>query len=136
MKSLANGLAEIVGLLLPGLEEIYKDLHRNPELSMQEVRTAGIAADYIENLGFEVARGVGATGVVGLLRNGAGPTVMLRADMDALPVTEATGLSYASTLTAIDEDGTQVGVSHACGHDLHVTWLLGAAKVLADHRYA
>jgi amidohydrolase len=120
--------------LLPELEAVYKDLHQNPELSMQEVRTAGIAADYLEAQGFEVTRSVGVTGVVGVLRNGEGPTVMLRADMDALPVTEATGLPYASTLTARDEEGVEVGVAHACGHDLHVTWLMGAARLLAENR--
>jgi hippurate hydrolase len=120
--------------LLPELEAIYKDLHQNPELSMQEFRTAGIAADYLEAQGFEVTRSVGVTGVVGLLRNGEGPTVMLRADMDALPVTEATGLPYASTVTARDDEGVQVGVAHACGHDLHVTWLMGAARLLAENR--
>jgi hippurate hydrolase len=130
-------LTELTGradTLLPELEAIYKDLHQNPELSMQEFRTAGIAANYLEAQGFEVTRSVGVTGVVGLLRNGEGPTVMLRADMDALPVTEATGLPYASTVTARDDEGVQVGVAHACGHDLHVTWLMGAARLLAENR--
>ncbi len=122
--------------LLPELEEIYKDLHSHPELSMQEVRTAGIAADWLARLGYEVTRKLGGTGVVGLLCNGDGPTVMLRADMDALPVTEATGLPYASTVTARDEDGAETGVSHACGHDFHTTWLMGAARLLAEHRDA
>ncbi|HET8900526.1 MAG TPA: M20 family metallopeptidase [Holophagaceae bacterium] len=120
--------------LLPGLTETYEDLHRHPELSMQEVRTAKIAADHLAQQGFEVTREVGGTGVVGLLRNGEGPVVMLRADMDALPVTEATGLSYASTVKAKDEDGVEVGVAHACGHDLHVTWLMGAATLLNERR--
>lgn len=120
--------------LLPELETVYKDLHRNPELSMQEVRTAGIVADYLTAQGYEVSRQVGLTGVVGVLRNGQGSTVMLRADMDALPVTEATGLPYASTAKARDEEGIEVGVAHACGHDLHVTWLMGAARLLSRHR--
>ena len=120
--------------MLPALETIYKDLHRNPELSMQEVRTAGIVADFLENLGsYTVTREVGATGVVGVLKNGEGPVVMLRADMDALPMAEATGLPYASTVTAKDEDGFDTGVAHSCGHDLHVTWLLGAAQLLAQN---
>src|SRR5947209_20038240 len=85
--------------LLPDLERIYKDIHSHPELSMQETRTAGVAADHLRAAGYEVTTGVGNTGVVGLLRNGDGPTVMLRADMDALPVKEATGLPYASTVT-------------------------------------
>jgi amidohydrolase len=136
MKQLMSALIPDTDALLPELEAIYKDLHQHPELSMQEVRTAKIAADYLVAQGFEVTREVGVTGVVGVLRNGEGPTVMLRADMDALPVAEATGLPYASTVTAKDEDGVQVGVSHACGHDLHVTWLMGAARLLAQHRDA
>ncbi|MER1967305.1 amidohydrolase [Castellaniella sp. GW247-6E4] len=122
--------------LLPKLESIYKDLHRNPELSMQEVRSADVTADYLQTQGFEVARRVGVTGVVGLLRNGEGPTVMLRADMDALPVVEATGLPYASSVRVRDEDGAEVGVSHVCGHDLHMTWLMGVARILSRHRDA
>ena len=101
---------------------------------MQEVRTAGIVADYLAAHGFEVTRDVGVTGVVGVLRNGEGPMVMLRADMDALPMAEATGLPYASTVTAKDEDGVEGGVAHSCGHDMHVTWLLGTARLLAEHR--
>ena len=136
MSQLAIALDAHIDTLLPELESLYKDLHRNPELSMQEFRTAGIAADYLVAHGFDVTRGVGGTGVVGVLRNGEGPTVMLRADMDALPVTEATGLSYASVVKAKDEEGVEVGVSHVCGHDLHVTWLMGAARLLAEHRTA
>jgi hippurate hydrolase len=122
--------------LLPGLESIYKDLHAHPELSMQERRTASIAADHLRTAGYEVTPGVGKTGVVGLLRTGEGPTVMLRADMDALPVQEATGLPYASQVTATDSSGRTVPVMHACGHDLHVTWLIGAATLLAKSREA
>ena len=107
------------------LEELYKDVHRHPELSMQEQRTAGLAAERLSAAGFEVTAGVGGTGVVGLLRNGEGPTVMLRADMDALPVAEQTGLEYASMVD---------GVMHACGHDMHVAWLVGATAELAATR--
>jgi len=121
--------------LLPDLESVYKDIHSHPELSMQEKRTAGIAADRLRAAGYEVTTGVGNTGVVGVLRNGDGPTVMLRADMDALPVREATGLPYASSVTA-EQDGTSVPVMHACGHDMHVTWLIGAATLLAKNRNA
>ena len=120
--------------LLPSLEALYKDIHSHPELSMQETRTAGIAAERLRAAGYEVATGVGKTGVVGLLRNGDGPTVMLRADMDALPVKEQTGLPYASTVTAKDAEGHTVPVMHACGHDMHVTWLVGATKLLAEGR--
>jgi hippurate hydrolase len=118
--------------MLPEMEEIYKDIHRNPELSMQETRTAQIAANYLKKYKWEVTTGIGVTGVVGILKNGEGPVVMLRADMDALPIIEATGLSYASTVRTKDEDGTEVGVSHVCGHDFHVTWLMGAARLLAE----
>ncbi len=116
---------------LDDLEALYKDIHSHPELSMQEKRTAGLAAERLKTAGFEVTEGVGQTGVVGLLKNGDGPTVMLRADMDALPVKEATGLPYAST-TATDANGNETPVMHACGHDIHVTWLAGAAKLLAE----
>src|SRR5947208_5891641 len=109
-----NVLANL-GTLLPDLESVYKDIHSHPELSMQENRTAQIAADRLRAAGYEVTTGVGNTGVIGLLRNGDGPTVMLRADMDALPVQEATGLPYASSITALGPDGKTVPVMHACG---------------------
>lgn len=120
--------------LAPELEALYKDVHAHPELSMQETRTAGIAAERLRSAGFEVTAGVGRTGVVGVLRNGDGPTVMLRADMDALPVEEATGVAYASKVQATDPDGNTVPVMHACGHDMHVTWLAGAAALMARAR--
>ena len=120
--------------LLPDLEALYEDIHAHPELSMQETRTAGIAADRLGKAGYEVTSGVGKTGVVGLLRNGEGPTVMLRADMDALPIAEDTGLPYASKATATDAEGNTVPVSHMCGHDMHVTWLAGAATLLSQAR--
>jgi amidohydrolase len=120
--------------LLPDLAALYKDVHSHPELSMQETRTAKLAADRLRAAGYEVTTGVGKTGVVGLLRNGDGPAVMLRADMDALPIQEATGLPYASKVTATDRQGRTVPVSHMCGHDMHVTWLAGATKLLADAR--
>ena len=120
--------------LLPDLEALYSDIHAHPELSMQETRTAALAATHLRQSGFEVTTGVGNTGVVGLLRNGDGPTVMLRADMDALPVAEATDLPYASKVKAKDKEGHMVPVMHACGHDMHVTWLIGAATLLAQAR--
>jgi amidohydrolase len=118
------------------LEDLYRDLHSHPELSNQEHRTAAKAAEQLDKAGYEVTTDVGTTGVVGVLRNGDGPTVMLRADMDALPVKEATGLPYASTVTATDPDGHQVPVMHACGHDMHVTWLSGAARLFASAQHA
>ncbi|MGN6812405.1 MAG: M20 family metallopeptidase [Thermomicrobiales bacterium] len=122
--------------VLPDLETLYKDIHAHPELSMQETRTAGIAADRLRAAGYDVTTGIGQTGVVGVLRNGDGPVVMLRADMDALPVQEATGLPYASTVTTPDRDGNTTPVMHACGHDMHVTWLVGATALLAQARDA
>ncbi|MFI9816488.1 amidohydrolase [Saccharothrix variisporea] len=108
------------------LADLYRDLHQHPELAFAETRTASVAARELRAAGFETTEGVGRTGVVGVLRNGDGPTVLLRADMDALPVEEKTGLPYASTAVV---DGTPV--AHACGHDVHVTCLVGAARRLA-----
>ncbi len=130
--SVLSGLEGVRGWV----EDFYRDLHENPELSHQEVRTAGKVARRLEVSGVSVHEGVGGTGVVGLLRNGEGPTVLLRADMDALPVAEATGLSYASKQVATDSAGKEVPVMHACGHDVHVACLLGAAHLLASHREA
>ncbi|MGW1116447.1 amidohydrolase [Streptomyces tanashiensis] len=119
---------------LPGLRAVYEDLHAHPELSFQEFRTAGIVADRLRQQGWDVTEGVGGTGVVGVLANGEGPVVLLRADMDGLPVQERTGLPYASRATAVDGDGDEVPVMHACGHDMHVTCLLGATAQLAGAR--
>lgn len=116
------------------LTALYKDLHAHPELSFQEHRTAAEVARRLEALGLEVTSGVGRTGVVGVLRNGTGPTVLLRADFDALPVLEQTGLDYASTQRATAADGSDVPVMHACGHDMHVTSLLGALDLLIEAR--
>ncbi|HEX6978758.1 MAG TPA: amidohydrolase [Alphaproteobacteria bacterium] len=120
--------------LLPELERIYIDLHTHPELSMQEVRTAGIAAKWLEQHGFEVHAGIGKTGVVGLLKNGEGPCILLRADMDGLPVKEKTGLPYASQQTGTDRFGQSVSIMHACAHDMHVTWLMAVGKLLSESR--
>ncbi|GLY69778.1 amidohydrolase [Amycolatopsis taiwanensis] len=119
--------------LLPELEALYRDLHAHPELSFAEHRTAAALARRLT--GYEVRTGVGGTGVLGVLRNGPGPTVMLRADIDALPVEEQTGLDYASTVRAPDTEGNEVPVMHACGHDMHATWLSGAATLLAASRH-
>ena len=115
-------------------ERVYKELHAQPELSFQETKTAALAASKLKELGYEVLEGIGRTGVVGVLQNGEGQTVLARADMDALPVKENTGLPYASTVTAADDAGETVSVAHACGHDAHVTCLLGAAELLANAR--
>jgi hippurate hydrolase len=119
------------GELSSGLADFYRDLHRHPELSLEEHRSARLIAGALRPLGFEVTENVGGTGVVGLMRNGEGPVVMLRADFDALPVEELTGLPYASTARARGHDGGEVPVMHACGHDMHAACLLGAASMLA-----
>jgi hippurate hydrolase len=113
-------------------EEFYRNLHQHPELSHQEQQTAATVGERLRGSGYEVHESVGGTGIVGILRNGSGPSVLLRADMDALPVREQTGLPYASSVTATDQSGAEVPVMHACGHDVHVTCLLGAAALLAD----
>lgn len=112
------------------LVEIYKDLHQNPELCFMEERTAGIIARELNLLGYQVITGIAKTGVVGIFKNGKGPTVMYRADMDCNSVKETTGLPYASTKMMKKEDGTETPVMHACGHDAHVTWMLGIAKMM------
>ncbi|MCX6503210.1 MAG: amidohydrolase [Microbacterium sp.] len=114
------------------LDAIYTDLHQHPELSFQETRTAGVIAARLDELGIGYEPGVGRTGVVAVIRNGEGPVVWLRADMDALPVEEATGLPYASTARGTDPAGNDVPVMHACGHDMHVTALLGALEQLTQ----
>ncbi|MEZ6132196.1 MAG: amidohydrolase [Planctomycetaceae bacterium] len=119
---------------LDSLVQLYFHLHQHPELSYQEKETsARIAAEW-KTAGYEVTTGVGGYGVVAILKNGDGPTVMLRTDLDALPVTEATGLDYASTVTVANEDGSRTGVMHACGHDIHMTNLVGVARWLAAHK--
>ena len=117
-------------------EELYRELHSQPELSHQEHRTAARVAEDLTSAGFEIHDRVGGTGVVGVLRSGEGPTVLLRADMDALPVREATALPYASAVTSTDGDGNEVPVMHACGHDVHVACLAGAARLMAEARGA
>jgi hippurate hydrolase len=121
---------------LSRLEDLYKHIHTHPELSLQEKNTAARLASEMRDLGFEVTEGVGGHGVVAVLRNGAGPTVLVRTDMDALPVTERTGLPYASKVRARDRDGNDVGVMHACGHDMHMTCWIGTARVLVGMKDA
>jgi hippurate hydrolase len=130
----ADELRDAVAADLPELVKLYEDLHANPELSFQEVETAAKLADRARALGFEVTEGVGKTGVVAVMRNGAGPTVMLRADMDGLPVIEQTGLPYASKRRAVPATGIETGVMHACGHDTHMAAWIGTAQLLAERR--
>jgi hippurate hydrolase len=116
---------------LPRLESLYKQLHTHPELSLHEKNSSARLAQELRDLGFEVTEGVGGYGVVAVLRNGKGPTVLVRTDMDALPVGEQTGLPYASKVRVRDKNGNDVGVMHACGHDMHMTCWVGTARVLA-----
>ena len=127
-------LREAIGRDMPELMALYRDLHQNPELSMQETRSAGLMAAEARRLGFEVTEGVGGTGVVAVLRNGPGPTLLLRADMDALPVEEETGLPFASRVRATSSAGVESGVMHACGHDTHMAAWVGAARRLVAMR--
>jgi hippurate hydrolase len=120
--------------MYPDLETLYKELHQHPELAFQETKTAATLAERLRALGFEVTTGVGRTGIVGLLRNGAGPTVMLRTELDALPVEERTGLPFASTVVAKNAAGQTTPVMHACGHDLHMAAWSGAARWMAEHK--
>ena len=116
---------------LDSYEQVYKKIHENPELGCQESHTASLAAEHLQRLGFDVKTKLGGHGVAGVLHNGSGCTVLLRADMDALPVKEQTGLPYASKVRAIDFDGIEKPVMHACGHDMHVSSLMGAAELLS-----
>ena len=123
-----------VEAILPQIEALYIDLHSHPELSFHEQRTAATLAEGLRKLGFDVTTGVGRLGVVGVLRNGAGPTVMLRTELDALPVKEQTGLAYASQVTTHDDAGVEVPVMHACGHDVHMSAWMGTATLLSQSR--
>lgn len=114
------------------LQVIFKDIHANPELGFMETRTAGIVAEELSSLGFEVQTEIGVTGVVGILKNGNGPTLMFRADMDANAVEEATGLPYASEVRVINLDGIETPVAHMCGHDAHTTWLIALARAMVE----
>jgi len=133
----AQDLRSFVDSETPPLVGIYKDIHAHPELSRSEARTSGILAATLREAGFTVSERVGrypdglqAYGVVGILKNGAGPALMIRADMDALPIVEETGLPYASHVTAKNANGETIGVMHACGHDVHTTVLIGTARAM------
>ncbi|WLI87882.1 amidohydrolase [Massilia sp. R2A-15] len=131
---LPKTMADQLNASYPAIETLYQDLHRTPELAFNEQHTAARLAALAKGLGFEVTTGVGGTGVVALLRNGPGPTVMLRTEIDALPVQEKTGLPFASTATAKNAAGETIPVMHACGHDLHMSAWYGTAKLMAENR--
>lgn len=130
----AQDLAQQLKAQMPSLMAIYDDLHANPELSFMEERSAGVMAREARAAGFEVTEKVGGHGIVAVMRNGAGPVVMIRADMDALPVTEQTGLPGASKVRVVTEEGVETGVMHACGHDTHMTAWIGTARLLAANK--
>jgi amidohydrolase len=132
-RSINQAVPEIAALE-PELESLYRDLHEHPELAFHEQRTAATLADRLRALGYEVTTQVGGTGLVAILRNGSGPVVMLRTELDALPIEEKTGLPFASKAKGLDSEGKVVPVSHSCGHDLHMTGWLGAAAIMARRR--
>lgn len=123
-------LRNLISISLPKLERIYKDLHANPELSLQEAYTSKRLSAELKKIGISVTSNIGGYGIVGLLSNGEGPTIMIRTDMDALPIQEETGLSYASRIRMKDKNGVETAVMHACGHDFHMSTWLGVANVL------
>lgn len=134
MPAAAQALRGEVEQQMPSLMAIYKDLHAHPELSFMEVRSAGILAAEARKLGFKVTEKVGGTGIVAVMENGAGPVVMVRADMDGLPVTEQTGLPGASKVRVTTKEGVETGVMHACGHDTHMTAWVGVARLMAANK--
>ncbi len=134
LRALPGAAAPAPQALSPDLRDFYIDLHQHPELSLHEEKTAAKIAARLRQAGFEVTTGVGGTGVVGVLQNGSGPTVMLRTELDALPVEEKTGLPYASTVRVKDDAGAEVPVMHACGHDVHMTALVGTAAEMARRK--
>jgi hippurate hydrolase len=129
-----NPVSKEVESAYPEAHALYLDIHQNPELSSHETRTASTLAARLRALGYDVTEHVGGTGIVAILKNGAGPTVMLRTELDALPVEEKTGLAYASKVHTQDDAGRDVPVMHACGHDLHMAALFGTAAIMAHHQ--
>ena len=137
-----RSLSDCVEQVLPSVLDTYKAIHAAPELSHGEEKTAALVARELKALGCDVFTGIGkftreewkGHGVAGVLKNGPGPVVLIRAEMDALPITEQTGLPYASKVQAITDRGTKTGVMHACGHDLHTAAMLGTARLLADRK--
>ncbi|MCH4179572.1 MAG: amidohydrolase [Megasphaera sp.] len=134
MSNFINTVSNEIKKCVPSIEAVYRDLHQHPELSRQEKRTSGVIADHLRQLGFDVTEHVGGYGVVGLMKNGEGATVMLRADMDALPMKEMSGVPYMSHVEVINSQEKVAPVAHTCGHDMHMSCLLGAATVMAQTR--
>ena len=130
----AQSMDQFIDKIYPELDQLYKHLHQNPELSLQEKETSARIASELRKLGYEVTEGIGGYGVVGLMKNGPGPVLLVRSDMDALPMEEKTGLPFASTKKAIGNDGKETFVAHSCGHDIHMSVLIGTAKTMAEHK--
>ena len=122
--------------IYPELDKLYKHLHQNPELSLQEKETSARIAQELKSLGYKVTENIGGYGVVGVLENGAGPVLLIRADMDALPMEEKTGLPYASTKKGISNDGKETYIAHSCGHDIHMSVFVGTAKMMVEYKNA
>jgi amidohydrolase len=118
----------------PSLEKLYTELHANPELSQKEEKTSAVMASELKKLGFDVFENIGGHGVAGVMKNGSGPVLLIRTDMDALPIEEKTNLPYSSKVKSINSAGAEVNVMHACGHDIHMTVFVGTARVLAEHK--
>ena len=131
-----TALNQQVDAVLPDAQALYLDLHQHPELSGHETHTASVLAGKLRSLGYDVTENVGGTGIVAIMKNGPGPVVMLRSELDALPVTEETGLPYASKIRAKDDSGRDVGVMHACGHDIHMSTLYGTATIMTKNKDA
>lgn len=136
MDNILKNISEAIDRDYPYLDALYRNFHAHPELSQQERETAARVARELESAGYHVLTGIGGHGVAGVLENGAGPAILVRADMDALPISEETGLPYASRVRVADGAGGETGVMHACGHDIHMTVMIGAARVLAAQRRA
>ncbi|MBM3997853.1 MAG: amidohydrolase [Planctomycetes bacterium] len=129
-KAFGAAIENKIDIEIDSLLGLYKQIHAQPELAFQEEKTAARLAKELRGAGFAVTEKVGGTGVVGVFKNGNGPTILVRADMDALPIVEQTGLAYASKMRLRDRDGLDVGVMHACGHDMNVASLVGTARVM------
>lgn len=133
-RAAGSGIGAEVDAVYPQMQLLYRDLHEHPELSSQETQTAAKLAARLKELGYEVTTGVAGTGLVGVLKNGAGPTVAVRVELDALPIVENTGLPFASTVKTRDAGGAEIGVMHACGHDAHMSAWIGTATIMAKNR--
>jgi amidohydrolase len=132
----SQSVDSFIDKIYPELDKLYKHLHQNPELSLQEKETSARIAQELKSLGYKVTENIGGYGVVGVLENGAGPVLLIRADMDALPMEEKTGLPYASTKKGTSNDGKETFIAHSCGHDIHMSVFVGTAKMMVEYKHA